>query len=261
MPRPRGSKKQREQTVRLQTGAGKFIGYIRVSTADQSTNGHSLDAQRARLYETAEGEGFELVDVVSEVESGAKERDGLAEVQERVIAGEAQGILFPKVDRLGRSMIHLLRIVEWAGERQVDLLSADEGWQVRDGEKVDKMLPFRLAMAEVELERIRERTREGLKAARTKLQAEGRDLGRPPENVGGLAERATELRRQGMTIKAIAELFNAEGLITARGTQFGNSTVYRMVNRVDSSANPVGETPGKSKRRRVKRRKTTSKAN
>ena len=98
-------------------------------------------------------EGFVLVDVVAEVESGAKERDGLADVQARVLAGEAQGIIFPKVDRLGRSMVHLLKVVDWAAKNRIDLLSADEGWQVRDGAKVDKMLPFRLAMAEVELER------------------------------------------------------------------------------------------------------------
>jgi DNA invertase Pin-like site-specific DNA recombinase len=173
---------------------------------------------------------------VAEVESGAKEREGLAEVQARVLAGEAQGIIFPKVDRLGRSMIHLLKVVDWAAKNRIDLLSADEGWQVRDGAKVDKMLPFRLAMAEVELERIRERTRDGLKAARDK----GIRLGRPAENTGDLAKRATQLRRQGKTWQEIADLFNAEGLRTARGKEFKTTTIARMIERVDPAANPEG---------------------
>jgi len=226
------SNKQRE---RLVTGAGRMIGYIRVSTQGQGTNGHSLDGQRTRLQDAAAREGFELVDVVSEVESGAKERDGLAEVQARVLTGEAQGILFPKIDRLGRSMIHLLKVVEWAVTNRVDLLSADEGWQVRDGAKVDKMLPFRLAMAEVELERIRERTRDGLRAARAK----GVKLGRPALNTE-LQERATTLRRGGMILQEIADTFNAEGHTTATGAQFKATTVYRMIGRQDPTANPVG---------------------
>lgn len=236
MARPRGSKASKEQQARMATGAGKFIGYIRVSTALQGTNGHSLDGQRTRLQDTAAREGFELLDVVAEVESGAKERDGLAEVQARVLAGEAQGIVFPKVDRLGRSMVHLLKVVDWAVKSRVDLLSADEGWQVRDGAKVDKMLPFRLAMAEVELERIRERTRDGLKAAREK----GVKLGRPAENIGDLADRATELRKQGKTWAAIAKQFNDEGHTTPRGGKFFPATVGRMIERTDPTANPEG---------------------
>ncbi|MEN6640950.1 MAG: recombinase family protein [Armatimonadia bacterium] len=236
MARPRGTKVSKEQQARLATGAGKLIGYIRVSTTQQGTNGHSMDGQRTRLQEAAIREGFTLVDVVAEVESGAKERDGLAEVQARVLAGEAQGIIFPKVDRLGRSMVHLLKVVDWAVKSRIDLLSADEGWQVRDGKKIDKMLPFRLAMAEVELERIRERTRDGLKAAKQK----GVRLGRPAENVGYLARRATKLRRQGKTWQEIADLFNAEGLRTARGAEFRTTTISRMIDRTDPTANPEG---------------------
>lgn len=236
MARPRGTKASKEQAARMATGKGRLIGYVRVSTEQQGLRGHSLDGQRTRLQETAAREGFELVDVVAEVESGAKERDGLKDVQARVMAGEAQGIICPKIDRLGRSMVHLLKIVEWAVQNHVDLLSADEGWQVRDGVKVDKMLPFRLAMAEVELERIRERTRDGLKAARDK----GVVLGRPAENVGDLAKRATELRKQGLTWQQIADTFNAEGLRTARGGRFYTTTVARMIDRTDPTANPVG---------------------
>lgn len=235
MARPRGSRKERQRQAILATGSGKMIGYIRVSTQAQGQNGHSLDGQRTRLQEAAAREGLELVDVVAEVESGAKERDGLAEVQARVLAGEAQGIVFPKVDRLGRSMIHLLKIVDWAQTNGVDLLSADEGWQVRDGQQVDKMLPFRLAMAQVELERIRERTREGLRAAKAK----GVKLGRPAENVA-LAQRAVELRRKGLTLQAIADLFNAEGHKTARGADYAAATVYAMIQRTDPTANPEG---------------------
>jgi site-specific DNA recombinase len=237
MARPRGSKMQHAQRERLATGAGKLLDYIRVSTAEQSHKGRSLAGQRTRLQEVAAREGFELVRVIEEVVSGAQERDGLAEAQARILAGEAQGLIFLKVDRVGRSMVHLLKVVNWAVANRVDLLSADEGWQVREGEQVDKMLPFRLAMAEVELERIRE----GLKAARAK----GVRLGRPAEHVGEIAQLATQLRRQGLTLREVAEELNRRGYRNRRGTELLPMTVYNMVNREDPAANPEGGYRGK----------------
>ena len=47
-------------------------------------------------------------------------------------------------------------------------------------------------------------------------------------------------------MQAIADLFTEEGLTTATGAQFKATTVYRMVNRVDTSANPEGGYRGKA---------------
>jgi DNA invertase Pin-like site-specific DNA recombinase len=240
MARPRGSRKQRVRQARLATGAGRLIGYIRVSTADQSERGHSLAGQRERLAQVCEREGYELVGVVSDVESGAKERPQFEEAWKRVLEGEAEGIVFPKLDRVGRSQIHLARIVEQAREHGVSLLSADEGWQVRQGELLNEALPFLIALAQVERERISRRTKEGLQAARQK----GVALGRPAEVTGKLADRAVRLRRKGSTVQRIADLFNREGLRTPRGAAFRAMTVYRMIERTDPSANPEGGYPG-----------------
>jgi len=236
MARPRGSKRQPERDARLAMGGGKALGYIRVSPKDQGERGHSLDGQRARLAEACEREGLRLIDVVCDVASGAKARDGLTAVQRRLEAGEAQVLVSPKVDRIGRSLVGLYHLVEWAKAKGIDVLTADEGWQVRAGKTVDKMLPFRMAMAEVERERISDRTREGLAAARKK----GVRLGRPVGNDGDLAERATRLRRQGKTLREIADTLNREGLQTVGGKKFAPQTVYLMIGRVDPAANPEG---------------------
>lgn len=80
-------------------------------------------------------------------------------------------------------------------------------------------------------------------------------LGRPAENIGDLAVRATELRKQGTTWQATADLFNAEGHTTARSGKFYTTTVARMIERTDPTANPVGGLSGKHGRgRRVGRR-------
>ena len=241
MPRPRGTKKDRERRARLTNGAGRFLGYIRVSTADQSTGGHSLAGQVARLQVAANREGVELGEIVQDVESGAKQRDGLDDVWRRILAGEAEGILFPKLDRLGRSQLHLASLVEQARDRGISLLSSDEGWQVQRGELRNEALPFLIALAQVERERISRRTKEGLVAARAK----GVKLGRPPLNVA-LQERATRLRKRGRTLQAIANIFNREGRRTAQGKEYKPTTVWRMVNRTDPTANPEGGYGGRA---------------
>jgi len=220
----------------MANGKGKMIAYLRVSTVGQREHGHSLPGQRLRVQEACAKEGLGIVAFIEDTASGASERDGLKEVQQRVMAGEAQGIVFPKVDRVGRSMVALLHLVEWAQANRVDLLSADEGWQVRDGKQVDKMLPFRLAMAQVELDRIKERTREGLAAARAK----GIQLGRQVGNTGEVAQVAAGLRRQGCTIAAIVDSLNADGYKAARGGSFTPSSVYVMLRREAPDTLPEG---------------------
>ena len=189
MARPRGSRKHREQHLRLVTGGGRMIGYIRVSTAEQGTNGYSLDGQEERLQAAARREGVELVEVVCDVKSGAKQRDGLDEAWARVVAGEAEGILFPKLDRLGRSQLHLASLVEQARDQGLSLLSSDEGWQVYRGELRNEALPFLIALAQVERERISRRTREGLAVVKSQWQAPGA-AGGEPDRGGGAGGRA-----------------------------------------------------------------------
>jgi len=230
MARPRGSRKAQERQERIQQGAGRALGYVRVSTRLQAEEGHSLHGQEQRLREVCEREGIELVEVVVEVESGAKVRPGLTALQARIREGEARCIVYPKLDRLGRSLIDTAKLVEWACAEGVDLLSADEGWQVRGGEKADKMLPFRLAMAEVELQRIRERTKEGLAAAKSKGVQLG--SGQRLQAADPVTVRAVELLRLGATYAAIAEALNAEGHRTARGGAFHVGPVYKLLRRV-----------------------------
>jgi site-specific DNA recombinase len=230
MARPRGSRKQQERLALLARGNGKALGYVRVSTEQQAEGGHSLDGQKDRLRVAADREGLELLDIIVEVESSMKKRPGLEALQERIRAGEAGCIVYPKLDRLGRSLIDTAKLVEWACTECVDLLSTDEGWQVRDGVKVDKMLPFRLAMAEVELQRIRERTREGLAAAKSKGVQLG--TGKRTKAEDPAAVRAIALLRKGLTYAAIAAALNAEGFTTARGCAWAMGNTHAMLRRI-----------------------------
>lgn len=243
MARPRGSKKAQEREARLAMGAGKLVGYIRVSTEGQAEGGHSLAGQEARLREACERSGFELVAVMSDVASGTKtDRDGLAEAQAAVLAGDAEGLVFAKLDRVTRSMMHGAHLVDWARVGGYTLLSADEGVMVRRGDLVNEALPFFLALAQVERERISRRTKEGLAAARSKGVRLGNAI--RTEASDPAAIRARELRSQGWPIAKVAETLNAEGHRTARGNLWASGNTYTLLKRTAPEVLPEGAAPG-----------------
>ena len=208
------------------TGIGKAIGYIRVSTKNQEENGHSIAGQIQRVKDRCHEQGLNLIDVITEVECSTKERERFNDVQRRLDEDEAQVLVCAKFDRVGRSQIHLASIVEWAVKNKIDILSADEGWQIRAGKKVNKMLPFIIAFAEVELERIRERTCEGLAAAKAK----GVRLGHATENVE-LSKRCYEMRSAGLTWGQLVRQLEDDGVVTKQGCKVREGQAYNMAKR------------------------------
>ena len=138
------------------------IGYARVSTDDQN-----LDLQTDDLTKA----GCERI--FSDVASGAKsERAGLAEAI--AFARKGDVIVVWKLDRLGRSLQHLIETVKTLDAKGVGFRSLRESI---DTTSAGGKLVFHLfgALAEFERELIRERTGAGLASAR----ARGRLGGRP----------------------------------------------------------------------------------
>ena len=139
-----------------------LIGYARVSTSDQR-----LDLQQDALR----GAGCERI--FTDIVSGAKtERLGLTAALDACRAGDI--LVVWKLDRLGRSLAHLVATVEDLAGRSVGFRSLQEQL---DTTTAGGKLIFHLfaSLAEFERDLIRERTHAGLTAAR----ARGRNGGRP----------------------------------------------------------------------------------
>lgn len=159
------------------------IGYARVSTKDQN-----LELQTDALSKA----GCELI--FTEIASGAKtDRVELAKLLEQIRVGDI--LVVYKLDRLGRSLKHLLEVVAELNKRQIGIQSISDAI---DTTTAQGRLFFNIAgsFAEFERDLIRERTKAGLEAAR----ARGRKGG----------------RRQGMTKEAeqkaiLAETYYREG--------------------------------------------------
>jgi DNA invertase Pin-like site-specific DNA recombinase len=143
---------------------GRRIGYARVSTLDQS-----LSMQIQEL-ETAQ-----CVKVFHDKVSGSKgDRPGLDKCLKSLKSGDT--LVVWRLDRLGRSMQHLVSIVTKLKERDIAFKSLTDGdidTSTASGELIFNIFS---ALAQFERELIRERTKAGLKAAR----ARGKKGGRKP---------------------------------------------------------------------------------
>jgi DNA invertase Pin-like site-specific DNA recombinase len=144
------------------TGRGHLLGYARVSTADQQPHLQVDALERAGCYR-----------VFTETTSGAaSNRPVLEQVLDQLRPGDT--LVVWKLDRLGRSLRHLVDTVTGLAERGVGFRSLQE--QV-DTTTPGGKLVFHVfaALAEFERDLVRERTSAGLAAAR----ARGRHGGRP----------------------------------------------------------------------------------
>jgi len=167
-----------------------FVGYARVSTVEQN-----IDLQLDALSRA----GCEKI--FQDKISGAKViRPGLQAALEYVKAGDT--LMVWRLDRLGRSLQHLIETVSHLEERSIDLRSLHEAL---DTKTAGGRLIFQIfgALAEFERNLIRERTLAGLKAAR----ARGRIGGRPKALDSDETELLYRLRdEKEHTVKEICQI-------------------------------------------------------
>jgi DNA invertase Pin-like site-specific DNA recombinase len=144
---------------------GRRLGYARVSTDDQD-----LSLQIDALEKHGIAKSLIFMDKLS----GARcDRPGLAKCLDALQCGDV--LVVWRLDRLGRSMRHLITLVEDLRGRGVGFRSLNEG--AIDTTNASGELIFNIfsALAQFERRLIQERTKAGLAAAR----ARGRQGGRP----------------------------------------------------------------------------------
>jgi len=163
------------------------IGYARVSTDDQNT-AMQLDALRAAGCER----------VFEDTASGAKEsRPGLDEAL--AFARKGDELVVWKLDRIGRSLPHLVKLMAQLRDQGIGFRSVTENIETETpgGRLVMHMFA---ALAEFERDLIRERTRSGLESAR----ARGRTGGRKPLEPAKLKALTAMWATKTMTANEIA---------------------------------------------------------
>jgi peptidoglycan hydrolase-like protein with peptidoglycan-binding domain/DNA invertase Pin-like site-specific DNA recombinase len=197
------------------THGTRAVGYATVPKAEQP-DGSLVREQAAAIDALCEQRGWELLDMVRDVEEPrvkGLDRPGLTYALERVAKGEASCLVVSQLRRLSPSAADLARILESiasSGGRLV-AMDVDVDTAVPAGRKAANVL---IAVGAWERERLGERTRRGLEAARAK----GQRITRPAvDDVPDLKERIAAMRASGMTLQAIADRLNEDGVPTLRG--------------------------------------------
>ena len=172
----------------LEIAMGTAIGYARVSTSDQNL---------AMQVEALEQAGCQRV--FTDVASGAKEdRPGLEKALQYLREGDT--LVVWKLDRLGRSLNHLVQTVEGLRRREVSFRSlSDPGIDTttRSGRLLFNLFA---SLAEFERDLIHERTMAGLASA----AARGRKGGRKPVITPTKLQKAKLMLNKGLTVREAA---------------------------------------------------------
>jgi len=221
----------------------KVIGYIRVSTDEQGKSGLGLEAQEAKIEAYCGLYELDIVSVVSDSASGKSlKRSGLAEALDRLKAGEAEGLIVAKLDRLTRNVRDMGDLLEEYFESRFSLHVVAE--QIDTTTAAGRMvLNILTSVAQWERETIAERTRDALTAKKARKEKTGGTVpfGFEVDADGRLKENADEqtvirmvrrLRDKGYSYQRIADALNIDGYTT----KTGRCWTWQTVRRADKAA-------------------------
>jgi DNA invertase Pin-like site-specific DNA recombinase len=180
-----------------------IVGYARTSTLDQTAG---LEAQQRDL--TNAGCERVFVEQVSSVD--VKAREELAEALEFIRDGDT--IVVTKLDRMARSVAHLLEILEAIEAKGASLRILDMAIDTSTPNG-RLMLNILGSVAQFEREIMLERQREGI----AKAKAEGKYKGRAP-TAKAKANEVLAMHTEGVGATAIAKALN-----------IGRASVYRIL--------------------------------
>jgi DNA invertase Pin-like site-specific DNA recombinase len=142
---------------------GKFVSYLRVSTASQGKSGLGLEAQREAVTQYLNGGDWDLIEEVIEVESGRKNQRPALQKAIRLCNAIDATLVVAKFDRLSRDA-HFLLGLKKSGVRFV----------AADNPDANELTVGILAIvAENEARAISHRTKVALEAAKARGQVLG----------------------------------------------------------------------------------------
>ena len=215
----------------------RAIGYIRVSTAGQATDGVSLDAQRSKIEAWANLSDYEVEVYADEGISGcrADNRNGLQEALAAV--GDGDALVIYSLSRMSRSTKDTIEIAEALKKKGADLVSISEAIDTTSaaGKMVFRMMAV---LNEFERDQVSERTKAALAHKKSKNERVGRiPFGFSLSGDGVHLEKNGEeqwilreirsLKEGGLSLRKIAAELNDRG-IGNRGNVWNHVAVKRV---------------------------------
>ena len=214
------------------------IGYVRVSTEQQASEGVSLEAQRAKIEHWCKANDYELVNVYVDAGISGKSMDkrpGLLDALKSLKKGMA--LVSYSLSRLARSTKDALSIGESVAKKKADMVSLTE--QIDTTTAAGKMMFQMLSvLAEFERNLVAERTTNALQHKKRTGQKYTNQTPYGFEAIEGRlvqvqqeAEIVAEIqasRTGGNTLQFIADDLNGRGIPTKTGKTWAPATIHLL---------------------------------
>lgn len=217
------------------------LGYCRVSTEEQATNGVSLDDQRAKIAAYCNLHGLELAEILTDEGRSGKDADrpALRRAMQLSAKRSVSALIVTRLDRLSRNVLDALIIVRELKKNRTRFVSVMDS--------IDTTTPVgRLSMTmlfaygEFEREMIVQRTSEAIRfclkngrkagsVAPYGYSVVGRNLIEDTEEQQVL-RLIREMSEAGRTVREIAAELQGKG-VTLRGKPFVFQKVHRILKR------------------------------
>jgi len=196
----------------------RAVGYVRHADAGRHA---------AAIEQACSRRGWTLVAVARD-RGKADRRPALAQALEQISSGAASRLVVARLDELARSRYDLASLLDWFAARRAGLVAVDVGLDTttRDGAAAARAL---LPTTRIErwrgADRVRNRHQPSVRGTRRTSRPAVADR---PE----LVQRIRAMRETGMTLQAIADTLNKEGVPTARGgAQWRPSSIQSTLGR------------------------------
>jgi len=183
-----------------------IIGYSRVSTIKQ-IKGHSLKIQKESIENYCKFHNYNIIKIYTdEGISAFKDRPQFDAMMKRVLTDDdVSGVIVHSFTRFGRSTIDLLNQIKSISNVNKTFISVRENIDLSD--KIGKLLMTVLsAIAEYEVDIIKERMEAGKEYARIHGTKSGKPMHRPRKTIDW--EQVTNYRTKKLSWNTIAKLMN-----------------------------------------------------
>jgi peptidoglycan hydrolase-like protein with peptidoglycan-binding domain/DNA invertase Pin-like site-specific DNA recombinase len=189
----------------------RALGYVSVPAREELQSAE-FDAQLEAIDRYCDEQGWELVEVVRDVDTGSRdmERQGLLYALDKIGRGEASCIIVSELGRVSDSAADLGGVLDRLDRSDGRLVALDIGLDTASPE--GRVAAQALASVS-SWEHERTRNRLAAAAAGTAATVEPQVV----QDVPALKERISTMRTAGMTLQAIADVLNSEGVPTLRG--------------------------------------------
>jgi DNA invertase Pin-like site-specific DNA recombinase len=233
------ARKSREQS----TEQTRVIGYVRVSSEQQTDHGVSLQAQEEKIRQYCSLYELALVDIITDAGASAKtlQREGLQKALSILETGQADGIVVVKLDRLTRNVANLgTLIIEYFNTYALMSVSEQVDTRSASGRLVLNVLT---SVAQWEREAIGERTslalqykkaqgeRVGTISMGKSLSLDGKCLVENTQEQQAIT-LAKQYRANGLSLRKIASKLAENNHFNRLGSMYNARSIAIMVGEV-----------------------------